>query len=583
MKFPVKSVTIFLLAALYLGCSDDESFVELYEADGTYVKSESDLKNYECNLDRKGIVVYLSDGNGTMVCDGKDWKDYKEWQASSEESSSSTQSSSSAKSSSSEKKGSSSSSAGNVESVLKFADLPKCDSSYWYKVIYVESLELNVKCTNKTAWREEHLLVVRDTLSDFPECDSTLEGAEFYHRGEREGFICHDGAWMDRDEWPLGEEFDDKIDVWDWMILDHDVSSIIKDARDSILEKCTSDKEGVFIRDTTVEYSKNGYYQCSEGHWYVVPDSVADTVGLKPLGEGSFAIARFTKDDKGYPPKLPASCIVSGEPQFVYYVYDSGAWRRASYVEMCQLHPCLKSNEGEVYSLLGYRYRCENHAWVQDSLRYIDKDDVFNKDVEYSILKDDRDGKEYKTVVIDGKNWMAENLNYSDGSEYMQAHSVCYVEDGEDCGIGGRGYTWMTLTGIDTAYATVAVPDSLMEFPYRGICPSGWHVPDTNEWKTLINHYDMASLISDAGWIIAWKSVAESPVNTTGFSALPLDYDMSREAHYYMRNDIGLFCAANPMQDIRASAIMFWMADRRLTYMNRQQHICFVRCVQDGE
>ena len=58
---------------------------------------------------------------------------------------------------------------------------------------------------------------------------------------------------------------------------------------------------------------------------------------------------------------------------------------------------------------------------------------------------------------------------------------------------------------------------------------------------------------------------------------------MSRETYHYMRHDAGLFCAANPVQDIRASAMMFWMADRRLTYMNRQQHICFVRCVQDGE
>jgi hypothetical protein len=44
MKLLVKSVTAFLFAVLCLGCSDDESFAELYESEGTYAKNESDTK-----------------------------------------------------------------------------------------------------------------------------------------------------------------------------------------------------------------------------------------------------------------------------------------------------------------------------------------------------------------------------------------------------------------------------------------------------------------------------------------------------------------------------------------------------------
>ena len=38
-------------------------------------------------------------------------------------------------------------------------------------------------------------------------------------------------------------------------------------------------------------------------------------------------------------------------------------------------------------------------------------------DVEYGTLQDPRDGKSYKTVVIGGKTWMAENLNFSKSTD----------------------------------------------------------------------------------------------------------------------------------------------------------------------
>jgi hypothetical protein len=51
-------------------------------------------------------------------------------------------------------------------------------------------------------------------------------------------------------------------------------------------------------------------------------------------------------------------------------------------------------------------------------------------------IKDARDKQKYRTVVIDGRKWMADNLNYK------MPGSTCYREDDDNCMVYGRLYTW---------------------------------------------------------------------------------------------------------------------------------------------
>ncbi len=103
-------------------------------------------------------------------------------------------------------------------------------------------------------------------------------------------------------------------------------------------------------------------------------------------------------------------------------------------------------------------------------------------------LCDHRDRQVYRTVQIGGQTWMAENLNYA--YEASTAKSFCYGDSKDSCDKYGRLYMWSAamdsagvfgesgkLCGDGVACSPSAV--------VRGVCPEGFHLPDTSEWNAL--------------------------------------------------------------------------------------------------
>ncbi len=103
-------------------------------------------------------------------------------------------------------------------------------------------------------------------------------------------------------------------------------------------------------------------------------------------------------------------------------------------------------------------------------------------------------------LMPDGKVWMTENLNIVTDSSW------CYNDSSQYCAMYGRLYTW------DDAITA---------------CPSGWHLPDTAEWRRLVEAAggdDKAGikLKSASGW--NWNdynNVSGNGTDDYGFSALP--------------------------------------------------------------
>ena len=121
-------------------------------------------------------------------------------------------------------------------------------------------------------------------------------------------------------------------------------------------------------------------------------------------------------------------------------------------------------------------------------------------DAENNTLTDLRDNKVYKTVTIGEQIWMAENLNY----KYKAgSKSFCYNDSTKYCNLYGRLYTY--------------------DVKKVQICPEGWHLPDSVEWKNLIGENLNGALKADSSWMV-WQGKSTNGTNETGFSVYAYGY-----------------------------------------------------------
>jgi uncharacterized protein (TIGR02145 family) len=94
---------------------------------------------------------------------------------------------------------------------------------------------------------------------------------------------------------------------------------------------------------------------------------------------------------------------------------------------------------------------------------------------------------------------------------------VCYNNNEAYCTTYGRLYDWSTAMNISSSYNSNAYNPSAST-KYRGICPTGWHLPNFDEWTTLVDYVSSpegTKLMATNRWN-KYKGT-----DSYGFSALP--------------------------------------------------------------
>jgi uncharacterized protein (TIGR02145 family) len=203
-------------------------------------------------------------------------------------------------------------------------------------------------------------------------------------------------------------------------------------------------------------------------------------------------------------------------------------------------------------------------------------------------------GKTYKTVKIGTQTWMAENLNYN------ASGSRCYGDNtGGDsqgnCTSYGRLYNWATAMGISSDYNSSSYNPS-SSTRYRGVCPSGWHIPSNAEWDKLMRYVDGTNgtsspydsptagkhLKATSGWNSCSASGSSySCLDTHGFSALPGGYGNSDGDFYNVGYYGDWWSATEDYSGIAYYRYMNYYNEYAYWYHDNKGFLFSVRCLQD--
>lgn len=487
-KFSIVLATAFALFACDGSDGDETSISKSKNAESNQVESIYELG--KCTEDRKGEVVFVTDEDLEYVCFSKKWipiGDTPDSASDNEESSSSnvsdekkissssgkdvkssdtkkssssekkSDSSSSAKSSSSEKKNDSSNSQASLSSEKKNDSSSSQASSSSEKKNDSSSSQAS-SSSEKSSSSKQHFTL--DSSGVFlEECSGVLVGKRKSGQvGYRFRFIASSG----NDQY-IG--IDMKCGYAGgkpaWYRYGMFLGKYIDQGR-NVFEF----EKGSQIYSTnfgpTFDTSNYGNQACGTGTFHF--DKTGTWLASIPAGDTVSAMIGF------YVPDAPTH---SESSDIDYYYFSISA--SSTYNQICY------------NTVLGENIQIET---VED---IFSSSSVSESDGE--TFKDPRDNHIYRITTIGTQTWFAQNLNYRENG----VDAVCYGFMDGYCNVYGAFYTWEAS---------------------REVCPTGWHLPDTTEWRTLIDfaggEKTAAKKLLASG---AWSYF--KPTDDYGFSLIP--------------------------------------------------------------
>jgi uncharacterized protein (TIGR02145 family) len=197
-------------------------------------------------------------------------------------------------------------------------------------------------------------------------------------------------------------------------------------------------------------------------------------------------------------------------------------------------------------------------------------------------LTDSRDNNTYKTIKIGNQIWMAQNLNYI-GDGYL---GLCYgdkpkeqIRKPENCDKYGRLYDWSEAMGMDREYNWKKLND---DENVQGVCPTGWHLPNREEWNTLMEAVGGDNV---AGKKLRARSGWDNDNNGTddyGFAALPGGELLN--GYFKAIGTFGYWWSATESNASRTYTMNMDLSRDRLRWDNDDKsNLASVRCVKNHE
>jgi uncharacterized protein (TIGR02145 family) len=176
---------------------------------------------------------------------------------------------------------------------------------------------------------------------------------------------------------------------------------------------------------------------------------------------------------------------------------------------------------------------------------------------------------------------MAENLDYT------VAGSKCYNNNPDNCDKYGQLYDWSTAMNLPSSCNSNFCSNQIQS-KHRGICPSGWHIPNDDDWNVLMDNVGGFStagkhLKAQSGWN-PYSGIEN--LDTYGFSALPGGLGYSDGSFGNVGNN-GYWWSASEYEwdsDHAYNRIMHYNYDFGgiAIWLNDYKSYLFsVRCVQD--
>ena len=571
LKICIPAIAAFLLAA----CSGDGNNAgdpdPSAEADFV-VDTFGDLS--VCTDKREGATAYVKDEDNDYICSDGDWAidtnaDTRKKSSSSKDEANSSNSKDKAKSSSSrcedcKDEANSSSSAGGEKSSssLKEFDwsIPKEDYLN-PKISYGTLTDPRDGQTYKTVEIGDQVWMA-ENLNYY---DETFDGRSWCHGAENSATTANCAV-------------SGRLYTWTAAI---DSAKLHKD--NSIV--CSSDKD-CSLPAMVSGVCPTGWHLPRVAEWKRLFSNVGDSVGVALKSQMGW------NDDGNGTDAYGFSALPAGFKDYNDYVYEGAAasfWSADEHIIFCTDAACISFAGTYAYCInlysgssgwsqlseskrKAYSVRC-----LQDVAEPEAAWDYLNPNIDYGEMVDDRDGQIYKTVTIGSQIWMAENLNYEVDS------SFCYNDSAKYCRMFGRLYRWAAAIGKSERECGYGNTCGLSG-KVRGVCPEGWHLPDTTEWRTLINEVGEDStagyiLKSQTGWLYG-----DNGSDVYGFSALPAGYRSRGDSF-----DKGIYADFWSATEVNNKISAYYMCLRKFDKEYANADLSYttknfgysVRCIQD--